>query len=197
MGSKIASGHSGNSGLKVLLIDDHAIVREGLRSALEIMGAMECFEAASAEQALGLLRRGLRPNAVVMDFGLPGLDGLDAIGLIHAEQEGLPVLIFSVQPERNLALRALEQGAAGYISKSSPNAQVVDAVRTIAEGRRYLSSQLAATLKDAQDRPWAGEAHQALYRRGQVSARDCPGAPDQQADRQHLPWAPDEETEPA
>ena len=77
--------------LRILLIDDHAVVREGLRSALEIMGEMKCSEATSAEEALSQLRSGLRPDVVVMDFGLPGLDGLDAIGLIHAEQSKLPV----------------------------------------------------------------------------------------------------------
>ena len=155
----------GNNGRKVLLIDDHAMVREGLRSSLEIAGAMECFEAASAEQALKLLRGGLHPDAVVMDFGLPGLDGLDAIGLIHAEQPELPVLIFSMHPEKKLAARALEQGAAGYISKSSPNAEVVNAVQTIIGGKQDLSRQFAADLRDAaaQERP--AEAHEALSAR--------------------------------
>jgi DNA-binding NarL/FixJ family response regulator len=165
MGSRKATGEAGNSRLRVLLIDDHAIVREGLRSALEIMGAMECFEAASAEQALMLLRGGLRPDAVVMDFGLPGLDGLDAIGLIHAEQRGLPVLIFSVHPEKKLAARALEQGAAGYISKSSPNAEVVDAVRAIIQGKQYLSSRFSACLKQANAQAQPVEAHERLSAR--------------------------------
>lgn len=165
MSSKTASDGAGLSRLKVLLVDDHAIVREGLRSALETIGAMECIEAASAEQALGLLRQGLRPDAVVMDFGLPGLDGLDAIGLIHAEQAGLPVLIFSMHPESHLALRALQQGAAGYISKSSPNAEVIKAVRAIVNGEHYLSSQFAACLKEAQARPRPAEAHETLSAR--------------------------------
>jgi len=129
------------------------------------MGAMECSEAASAEEALGLLRRGLRPDAVVMDFGLPGLDGLDAIGLIHAEQRGLPVLIFSVHPEKKLAVRALEQGAAGYISKSSPNAEVVDAVRAIVKGEQYLSSRFAASLHEASASARPVEAHETLSAR--------------------------------
>jgi DNA-binding NarL/FixJ family response regulator len=148
-----------------LLIDDHAIVREGLRSALEIMGEMECVEAASAEEALRQLRGGLRPDVVVMDFGLPGLDGLDAIGLIHAEQSHLPVLIFSMQTEEKLALRALEQGAAGYISKSSPNAEVVEAVRTVAEGKRYISRQFAARLQQSWDQAQPAEAHASLSAR--------------------------------
>ncbi|MGA2834168.1 MAG: response regulator transcription factor [Terracidiphilus sp.] len=151
--------------LRILLIDDHAVVREGLRSALEIMGEMKCSEATSAEEALSQLRSGLRPDVVVMDFGLPGLDGLDAIGLIHAEQSKLPVLIFSMQPEEKLALRALEQGAAGYISKSSPNSEVVNAVRVVAEGKQYVSRQFAARLNGTMDRAQPAEAHEALSAR--------------------------------
>ena len=158
-------GVTGNYGLKILLIDDHAIVREGLRSALEVMGEMECFEAASAEEALMLLRGGLRPNAVVMDFGLPGLDGLDAIGLIHSVQPDLPLLMFSVQPEEKLAARAIEQGAAGYISKSSPNAKVVEAVRAVAKGKRYLSSRFTAGLCEVGHAARTSEAHETLSAR--------------------------------
>jgi DNA-binding NarL/FixJ family response regulator len=151
--------------LRILLIDDHAIVREGLRSALEMVGEMECREAGSAEEALRLLRGGLKPDVVVMDFGLPGLDGLDAIGLIHAEQSHLPVLIFSMQTEEKLALRALEQGAAGYLSKSSSNAEVIAAVRRVAEGHKYVSRQFAARLNHSTDQAQPVEAHHALSAR--------------------------------
>lgn len=151
--------------LRILLIDDHAIVREGLRSALEIMGEMECMEAASAEEALRQLRGGLRPDAVVLDYGLPGLDGLDTIGLIHAEQSHLPVLIFSMQAEEKLAQRALEQGAAGYISKTSPTTEVVAAVRMAAEGKRYISRQFAERLHRSTDKARPAEAHESLSAR--------------------------------
>ena len=151
--------------IRVLLIDDHAIVREGLRSALEIMGSMVCDEAASAEEALRLLRCGLYVDAVVMDFGLPGLDGLDAIGLIHEAQRELPVLIFSMQSEEKLAVRALELGAAGYISKSSSNAEVVDAVRAIVAGKRYVSRQLATLLSSESGQTPPAEAHETLSTR--------------------------------
>ncbi|MFY9854841.1 MAG: response regulator transcription factor [Terracidiphilus sp.] len=151
--------------LRILLIDDHAIVLEGLRSALEIVGGMECVEASSAEEALRQLRGGLRPDVVVLDYGLPGLDGLDAIGLIHAEQSQLPVLIFSMQAEEKLAQRALEQGAAGYISKTSPTAEVIAAVRMIADGKQYISRQFAERLHLSTDKARPVEAHESLSAR--------------------------------
>lgn len=156
---------AGSRVVRVLLIDDHAIVREGLRSALELMGSMECFEASSAEEALRRLRSGLQIDAVVMDFGLPGLDGLDAIGLIHDERKKLPVLIFSMQTEEKLAARALELGAAGFISKSSPNAEVVKAVLAVVAGRQYVSRQFAARLDHPFDKTPPAEAHEALSTR--------------------------------
>jgi DNA-binding NarL/FixJ family response regulator len=93
------------------------------------------------------------------------LDGLDAIGLIHEEQKNLPVLIFSMQTEEKLAARALELGAAGFISKSSPNAEVVDAVFAVISGKRYLSRQFATRLNNRFDKTPPAEAHEALSTR--------------------------------
>jgi two-component system, NarL family, invasion response regulator UvrY len=128
---------------RVMLIDDHEIVREGLRVVLE-SGGFECVEAGSTEEALALLGRGEPVDVAVVDFGLPGADGLEAIAGIHRFRQDLPVLLLSMQPEEMLATRALRLGAAGYICKASPAAEVLEAVRCVARGQHYVSREFAA-----------------------------------------------------
>jgi DNA-binding NarL/FixJ family response regulator len=130
---------------RVLVTDDHSIVRDGLRAVLEANG-LGCVEAASAEEALALLRGGEPVSVAVVDFGLPGTDGLEAIARFHELRPDLPVLLFSMQSDEMLAARALRAGAAGYISKSSPSTELVEAVRAIARGERYVSRQFAARM---------------------------------------------------
>jgi DNA-binding NarL/FixJ family response regulator len=101
-------------------------------------------EAGTTEEALALLRRGEPVDVAVVDFGLPGADGLEAITGIHQLREDLPVLLLSMQPEEMLATRALRQGAAGYICKSSPPTEVLEAVRCVARGQHYVSREFAA-----------------------------------------------------
>lgn len=149
----------------ILLIDDHAIVRDGLRSLLETVGGMKCYEAGSGESALALLRSGLHLDVVVLDFGLPGLDGLSLIDLIHTEQGGLPVLMLSMQAEEKLALHALRQGAAGYISKSAPSQEIIRAIELVACGQKYLSAPLAARLTQAGKNSIPTVAHETLSAR--------------------------------
>ena len=129
----------------MLVVDDHAIVRDGLRAMLESEG-MLCQEAAIVEDVLVLLKRGMSVDVVVLDFSLPGADGLEAIPEIHKLRENLPILLFSMHPEEKLAARALRLGAAGYLSKSSETTEVVEAVRAVGRGQHYVSRQFAAQL---------------------------------------------------
>ena len=132
--------------LRVLLVDDHAVVRDGLRSILEATGEIACVQAESAEQALDMLDRKIPVDVVLLDVTLPGMSGLDALAEIHARLPNLPVLLLSMHPEEQFAVRALRMGAVGYLSKSTPSAEVLKAVRDAAQGSTYLSRRIATQI---------------------------------------------------
>jgi DNA-binding NarL/FixJ family response regulator len=135
-----------NAQLQVLLVDDHAVVRDGLRSILEATGEIVCIQAESAEQALLLLDQGILVDVVLLDITLPGMSGLDALTEIHTRLPDLAVLLLSMHPEEQYAVRALRMGAIGYLSKSAPSSEVLKAVRDAARGTTYLSRNLAAQI---------------------------------------------------
>jgi len=148
--------------LRLLLVDDHAIVRDGLRAVLDASGICECFEAGSAEEAISLIRTGAHPQIAVIDFSLPGMDGLDTIPELLKLLPDLRILLLSMQPEEELAARALRLGAYGYVSKGSSSAAIVEAVRTVAAGEKYISRQFAAKLAMQLVNPAPRPAHETL-----------------------------------
>jgi two-component system invasion response regulator UvrY len=132
--------------IEVLLVDDHAVVREGYRRLLESTGQIRvCGEAADAETACRLFAA-QRFDVVVMDITLPGASGLEGMRRMLARDAGARVLIFSMHEEAVFAARALQFGAMGYVTKSSAPDVLVDAVRTVARGGRYLAAGVAAAL---------------------------------------------------
>jgi DNA-binding NarL/FixJ family response regulator len=141
-----APSSNGNAILKVLVVDDHAVVRDGLISILEASGEMQCVQAESAESALALLEQGIEADVVLLDITLPGMSGLEALSEIHARRAKLPVLLLSMHPEEQYAVRALRMGAMGYISKSAPSSEVLEAVREAVNGSTYLSRHVAAQV---------------------------------------------------
>lgn len=148
--------------IRLLIADDHALIREGLRKVLVREPDLEVV--AEARDAAGAVARAREHDVdvVILDFNMPGRSGLDAIGQIHASKPRLPVLMLSMMPERDLALRAFKAGAAGYISKESAADEIVAAVRRVVQGGRYVSAgvaeQLAAGLGADRDQA----AHDAL-----------------------------------
>jgi len=132
--------------LRILVVDDHAVVRDGLCSILDASGDIACEQAESAEAALKLLEAGEIVDVMLLDISLPGMSGLEALAEIHKLRAKLPVLLLSMHPEEQYAVRALRMGAMGYISKSAPSAEVLDAVRSAANGMTYLSRQVAAQV---------------------------------------------------
>jgi DNA-binding NarL/FixJ family response regulator len=151
---------NGNATLQVLLVDDHAVVRDGLRTILEATGKIACVQAESAERALEILQQESPAKDVdvaLLDITLPGMSGLEALGEIHRLRPNLPVLLLSMHPEEQYAVRALRMGASGYLSKSAPSSEVVKAVLAAADGTTYLSGNVAAQvargLGDEQYRP--------------------------------------------
>ena len=127
----------------LLLVDDHTIVREGLRRILEAAPeGFEIVEASSGHQALECLRRGAFGLAVV-DLSMPGMSGLELIKRIKSEYPGLVVLVLSMHAEEQYALRAFRAGANGYVTKDSASAELVAAVRKVAAGGAYVTASLA------------------------------------------------------
>ncbi|MFS0757848.1 response regulator transcription factor [Noviherbaspirillum sp. 1P10PC] len=150
-----------NSEIKVLLVDDHAVVRNGLRvmlaSAKDINVANE---AESADQALQLVRSE-RFDVVLLDIAMPDKNGLELLKTLRIEKPRLAVLILSMYSEEMYALRALKLGAAGYLPKNSPGPTLINAVRKAAAGGKYISAGIADQLA----RMLAGDAvaeHDAL-----------------------------------
>jgi len=135
-----------NGKLKVLLVDDHAVVREGYRrllersSQIEVVG--EAADAASAYQAFAEHT----PDVVVMDISLPGVSGIEATRRLLARRPEARILIFSIHDEAVFALRALEAGARGYLTKASAPDTLVDAVEIVAQGKSYIGADVARTL---------------------------------------------------
>ena len=131
---------------RVLLVDDHAVVREGYRRLLEkARRIVVSAEAQSGEQAYRLFCE-CPVDVVVMDIALPGIGGIEAMRRILARDRNAKVLIFSMHEDIVFASRALEAGARGYITKSSAPEVLVEAVLTVAEGRHYVGHDVAQKL---------------------------------------------------
>jgi DNA-binding NarL/FixJ family response regulator len=134
------------SQVTVLLVDDHAVVREGYRRLLERHGDIAVIgEAADAATAHALFCR-LNPQIVVMDITLPGTSGIEAMRRMLADKAGTRVLIFSMHEDAIFAKRALQAGAFGYVTKASAPGVLVDAVHSVAGGKKYLSADIAHKL---------------------------------------------------
>jgi DNA-binding NarL/FixJ family response regulator len=139
--------------LTVLLVDDHALVRKGFRRILEDdRGIFVVGEASEGEEAVRLALE-LKPNVVVMDCALPGINGIDATRRIRAKMPDATVLMLSMHSEDTLVRQALEAGARGYILKNALELDLVSAVKRVAEGHLVLDPQLAkpAALKGERD----------------------------------------------
>jgi DNA-binding NarL/FixJ family response regulator len=132
--------------IKILVVDDHAVVRHGVKQILtEQFQDAVIGEAQNAEELFGQMRKD-RWDIVVLDVGMPGKGGLDALKDLKLLHPKLPVLVLSAYPEDQLALRMLKAGAAGYLSKDSAPNELVQAIRRILGGGRFVSAAVAELL---------------------------------------------------
>ncbi len=131
--------------MKILLIDDHAIVRSGLRRLLSALGDPEISEAANGRDALVRYREA-RPDVVILDFNLPGIGGLELLQRLMIDDPSACVLVFSMHAEAIYASRALHAGAKGYVSKNAAPDELLVAIRRLAEGGRYIEAEIAQEL---------------------------------------------------
>jgi len=132
--------------IKVLIVDDHTIVREGLRQILEeTLDIAVTGEASSAQEAINKVKNN-DFDIVLLDISLPGRNGLDVLKQLKSIKPDLPVLILSMYPEEQYAIRALRAKAAGYLTKESASDELIKAIRKISQGRKYITSSLAEKL---------------------------------------------------
>ena len=132
--------------IKVLLADDHSIVRAGLRRIVEESGDMAVIaEAADGRETIRLVRE-TSPDVAVIDISMPGLDGLEVVDQLRGHCPDLPILILTMHEEGQYVVRAIQAGAMGYMTKQSAPEQLLNAIRKIHAGSRYLTDEAAETL---------------------------------------------------
>ena len=151
--------------IRILIVDDHILIREGIKKIVRACDDMEVAgEAGSIDEMLKLFVRS-GADVIVLDITLPGSDELQGLQQIREQCPGTPVLILSMHPEERFALRALRAGASGYINKGMAVAELVQAIREVHSGRNFISPAVGALLaQDLQDRP-AGLPHLRLTER--------------------------------
>ena len=132
--------------IKVLLADDHSIVRAGLRRLVEESEDMEVIaEAADGREAIRLVHQNM-PDVAVIDISMPGMDGLEVVQQLHTFYPHKPILILTMHEEAQFVVRAIEAGAMGYITKQSAPEQLVEAIRKVHAGSRYLTEDAVEML---------------------------------------------------
>jgi DNA-binding NarL/FixJ family response regulator len=157
--------------IRVLLCDDHALIRRGIRDTLadaadiQVVGeAGDYGELRSLMRTLGNAEDGNdRPcDVLVLDINLPGRSGLDVLHVLKDEGTAVKVLIVSMYPEDQYAIRALRAGAHGYVNKGGDPQLLVQAVRTVAQGRKYVTPEIAQMLVENLSTPATGQLHEKL-----------------------------------
>ncbi|MCC6443991.1 MAG: response regulator transcription factor [Armatimonadetes bacterium] len=132
--------------ISILLVDDHAIVREGLRLVLSSQNDLKVVgEASSGSEALALVAR-LSPDMVVMDIGMPDMDGVETTRRIREAHENTHVLILSVHENEEYLLHVLKAGASGYVPKKAAGIDLVNAIRAVHRGDAYIHPSMTRPL---------------------------------------------------
>ena len=135
-----------NNSIKVFITDDHDVVRQGIKTIISDTSDLSVVgEAENGEVALEKIR-GLDVDVVIMDYDMPKKNGLDALAELKTFRPKLPVIILSVFPEDHYGIRFLKAGASGYLGKSNVTHQLVEAIRRVANGGKYISPTLADKL---------------------------------------------------
>jgi two-component system, NarL family, invasion response regulator UvrY len=131
--------------MKLLIVDDHPIVRSGLRRLLAAEPQLDIAEATTGQEAVSAFRE-LRPDLVILDLNLPGISGLEVLGRLRIENPKARILVISMHDNPIYVARALQAGARGYVSKNAPPEQILAAVRRVAAGHIYIEHETAQEL---------------------------------------------------
>lgn len=147
---------------RVMIVDDHALLRAGVREMLADEPDLEVVaEAGSAEEALQLLRDGTAVDVLVLDISLPGQSGVDLLRQLKQDQPEIQILVLSMHPEKSFAVRLMRAGASGYVPKMIVPDELVRAVRSVGAGKRYITPTVAELLASE----FAAEAEGPLHNR--------------------------------
>lgn len=130
--------------MKILIVDDHVVVREGVRRLLSTVPDVEVYEAGNAREALDAYRKWL-PGIVVLDINMEGSSGLEFLQRLRAISKTARVIMFTMHGEPGYVTRAMRAGAMGYVSKSAPADELLEAVKRVAAGETYIDSELAGS----------------------------------------------------
>ncbi len=151
--------------IRVVLCDDHAVVRRGIRDTLtEAPDICVTGEAGNYPELRDLLRQ-VECDVLLLDLNMPGRSGLEVLASLRETDSGIKVLVVSMNPEDQYAVRCLRAGAQGYASKTADPVALIDAVRTLAQGRKYLTAEVAQMLAESVSQPENEAPHTTLSER--------------------------------
>jgi DNA-binding NarL/FixJ family response regulator len=148
--------------IRVILCDDHALIRRGIRDTLSDAPDIEVVGEAGDYPELRSLLRTTACDVLVLDINMPGRSGLDVLAVLKDEGATMKVLIVSMYPEDQYAIRALRAGAYGYVNKGGDPQQLVQAVRTVSQGRKFVTPEIAQMLVESLTTPEVAHAHEKL-----------------------------------
>ena len=151
--------------IHVVVCDDHAVVRRGISNTLTEASDIRVTGEAGSYAELRELLRQVRCEVLVLDLGMPGRGGLEVLESLQAEASQIRVLVVSMYPEDQYALRCLRAGAHGYVSKARDPAELISAVRAVFHGRKHLTPEVAQLLVDSLSRPQPETLHATLSAR--------------------------------
>jgi two-component system invasion response regulator UvrY len=148
--------------VRIVIADDHPVVRRGLKAIVkDALRPADVDEACNAAELLTLVRK-REPDVVLLDIAMPGRSGLEAVKELRREHPKVPMLVLSVHSEDQFAVRSIRAGASGYLTKDSAPEELVDAIRTVLAGRRYLTPSVAERLASAVETDTKGPPHEML-----------------------------------
>ncbi|NIC41940.1 response regulator transcription factor [Aquabacterium sp. A08] len=151
--------------IKVVLCDDHAVVRRGVRDTLMEATDVQVVGEADGYASLRDALRQHKPDVLLLDVDLPGRSGLEILAVLQEEQNPVRVVMVSMYPEDQYAIRCLKAGAMGYLNKGGDPAALLAAVRTVAQGRKYITAEIAELLANHLNAPEGAELHDSLSER--------------------------------
>jgi two-component system, NarL family, invasion response regulator UvrY len=151
--------------IRVVLCDDHAVVRRGIRDTLMEATDIQVVGEADGYATLRELLRNQQPDVLLLDVDLPGRSGLEILAVLQEEQSPVKTVMVSMYPEDQYAIRCLKAGAVGYLNKGGDPAALLTAVRTVAQGRKYITAEIAEMLANHLSAPEGVELHESLSER--------------------------------
>lgn len=151
--------------IRVILCDDHAVVRRGIRDTISEAVDIQVVAEAGSYPELREQMRKVTCDVLVLDLNMPGRGGLEVLAALREEGSEVKTLVVSMYPEDQYAIRCLRAGARGYVNKAGEPAELVGAIRTVMQGRKYVTPEVAQMLVDTLNKPETEELHASLSER--------------------------------